>query len=470
MNKLFRIRNPIKRISISTQLFINYIFLFILLIVVLSLAVFYGFKHMENSFGMFFKDASDIAENIDTYGLQGAYKTSKLPVGSYIELLDSDQRVIDQYKSIHSIGYKYSDEEFDKLALNSYQYQIIYMSEEDNDNMLLIYNPKYPANEEEADVLARRILIQAITLFVVSILIVLLIYAKFTSKTIVRPIKEILEGVKTISMGDYSKRINYRSKNELGYLIGAINQMSRKIENEIGLREKSENNRKRLILDISHDIKTPLTNILGYAETLRLSDNINKESKNNYVDIIISNGRKANNLIQDLFELSHIESNNNTITMEDCDLSESIRKILLDYIPELEDNDMSFEFDIPDQRIMIKMNSQKLDRAISNIINNSIKYSGRDTTLRLKLKDLDNRAILIIEDNGIGIPADLAKDIFEPFVRADVSRNSKTGGTGLGLGITKAIVAMHGGTIQLDTSYVDGCRFIISIPKKGMGK
>ncbi|WP_432662248.1 HAMP domain-containing sensor histidine kinase [Wukongibacter baidiensis] len=419
---------------------------------------------MANSFGIFYMDASDILENIDTYGLQRAYETSNLPEGSYIEVLDQDQKVIDQYKSIHDVGYKYSDEEFDKLTINSYQHLIVGMNEE-NDNMLLVYNPKYPENEEKAEALARRILIQTIILFIVSIFTVLLIYAKFTSKTIVRPIKEILEGVKTISLGDYSKRINYKSKSELGYLIEAINQMSEKIEKEIGLREKSEDNRKRLILDISHDIKTPLTNILGYAETLRLSDDISKESRDNYVDIIISNGKKANNLIQDLFELSHIESSNNSIAMESCDLSEFIRKILLDYIPELEDNDMSFEFDIPDQRIMIKMNAQKLDRAISNIINNSIKYSGKGTTLRLELKDLDNRAVLIIEDSGIGIPMDLAKDIFEPFVRADVSRNSKTGGTGLGLGITKAIIEMHGGTIHLDTSYLDGCRFVISIPK-----
>lgn len=464
MIKLLKKLNPIKKLSISTQLFINYIFLFIILILALIVTFTFGALHLDNELGEFDSDTEIILEDIEEFGVEKAFEISKLPEGSYIEILNSELIVIDQHKSIHDNGYKYSYIEFVKLGTDgSYQYQIFHDTGIENGDIVLIYNPKYPENENEALQLIKEIVILIITIFIVIVFLVLLIYSKFTSKTLVKPIQRILEGVKKISKGDYSTRINYNSKNELGYLINAINQMTQKIENEIALRERSENNRKRLILDISHDLKTPLTNVLGYSETLSLSNDLDNELKNKYIDIIISNSKKANNLLQDLFELSHIE-NDTPFLIEECDLSEFLREILIEYIPELEANNMSFDFDIPDEKILVKMHALKLERAISNIINNSIKYSGNNTTLRLKLKSLDDKVVLIIEDNGAGIPTDFAKDIFEPFVRLDVSRNSKTGGTGLGLGITKAIIEKHNGSIKLDTSYRDGCRFIISLP------
>ena len=160
-----------------------------------------------------------------------------------------------------------------------------------------------------------------------------------------------------------------------------------------------------------------------------------------------------------------MENSNSDINLEDRDFSEFVREILVSYIPELDDNNISYDFDIPDKEILVKMNPQKLERAINNIINNSIKYGEKNMSLKLSLKDLGNNAFLTIEDSGLGIPDELSESIFDPFVRADNSRNSKTGGTGLGLAISKGIIKIHGGSIKLDTSYKDGCRFIISIPK-----
>ncbi|WP_165613146.1 sensor histidine kinase [Paramaledivibacter caminithermalis] len=407
-------------------------------------------------------DLTNINESIDTYGPKKAFQIHKLPKGSYIEILDSRLTVINQYKSIHNIGYTYPQANFNKLALNyTLGYELHYSTEKDTIN--LIYISDY--SEVENVKFFKRLYIYILIFFIISVLVVLLIYAKLTSRTLVRPIKKILEGVKTISEGDYSSRINYKSKNELGYLIKSINQMSEKIQHEIDLREKSEEKRKKLLLDISHDLKTPLTNILGYSETLRYGNELEEDLRNKYLDIIISNSKKANNLIQDLFELSHMENNNCDIKLEEHDFSEFIREILVDYIPELDENHIDCCFDIPDKEIIIKMNSQKLERAINNIIDNSIKYSEKNAFLKLRLEDSNNEAVLTIEDNGVGIPCELAECIFDPFVRADNSRNSKTGGTGLGLAISKEIIKIHGGGIELDTSYKDGCRFVITLPK-----
>lgn len=454
--------NPFKKISISAQLFLNYLFLFILLLLVLVLTSVIGAynigKHYEsNEMGPF-----SINESIDSYGPKKAFEIHKLPEDSYIEVLDSKLTVIDQYNSSHNIGYTYPQSIFNRLALNySEGYELHYSTEKDT--ITLIFNNNY--SEAKEIKFFKRLYIYLLLFFIISVLLVLIIYAKLTSKTLVRPIRKILEGVTTISDGDYRTKIDYKSRNELGYLIESINQMSEKIQHEIDLREKSEDNRRKLILDISHDLKTPLTNILGYSETLHHAKELEKDLKNEYLDIIISNSKKANNLIQDLFELSHMENSNSDIPLANRDFSEFIREILVGYIPELDDNNIDYDFDIPDREINVKMDSQKLERAINNIINNSIKYREKNMSLKLKLEDTNNKAILTIEDSGIGIPYEFAESIFDPFVRTDNSRNSKTGGTGLGLAISKSIIKIHGGSIKLDTSYRDGCRFVISIPK-----
>ncbi|WP_432663090.1 HAMP domain-containing sensor histidine kinase [Wukongibacter baidiensis] len=454
--------NPFKKISISVQLFLNYLFLFVLLVLVLILTLAissYSIKNYYDSNGM---NLTSIDEHIDSYGPEKTFEMHKLAEGSYIEILDSELTVIDQYNSTHSIGYTYPQSEFNKLALDySSGYQFYYSNEKETIN--LIYNDVFFRDEDKK--FFKRLQLYILLFFAISVLAVLLIYAKLTSKTLVHPIRKILEGVKTIGNGDYSTRINYKSKNELGYLIESINQMSEKIQHEINLREKSEGNRKKLILDISHDLKTPLTNVLGYSETLYHDNDLGEDLRNKYLNIIISNSKKSNNLIQDLFELSHMENSTSDIRLENQDFSEFIREILVGYIPELDDKGIDYDFDIPDKDIMIKMNSQKLERAINNILDNSIKYGEKNMSLRLKLEDSSSRVFLTIEDSGVGIPSELAESIFDPFVRADNSRNSKTGGTGLGLAISKGIINIHGGDIKLDTSYKDGCRFIVSLPK-----
>ncbi|SHH31946.1 sensor histidine kinase [Tepidibacter thalassicus] len=458
------------KLNISTQFFINYLFLFILLIAIVILSFVTSIIYIEKNYPLPQDDInmSKLYKNINKYGIKKACEIENISSNSYVELLDENLKVISQYNSKHKIGYIYPQKVFNKILINSYNakelnytkyysdFQFYYSK--NTDNILLIALPNqynFPLKNFFAFILS---------FFIISFFIVIVIYAKITSTSIVRPIKKLVHGVNKISNGNYNIKINFKSKNELGLLRDAINQMAQKIQNEINLREKSEKNRKRLILDISHDLKTPLTNIIGYSETLYQNKNLEDDVKNKYLDIIISNSKRANNLIQDLFELSKIESDNNKIEFKNYDICEFIRRILVNYIFELEENGMSYEFDIPEKEIICKISPKHLERALSNIIINSIKYSGKNTTLKLKVKKLSDISVITIEDDGIGINSDSLNDIFEPFVRGDISRNSKTGGTGLGLAITKAIIEKHGGTIYLDKYHKKGCKFIISIP------
>ncbi|WP_099191760.1 sensor histidine kinase [Tepidibacter mesophilus] len=469
---MVKIYNPLRKINISTKLFLNYLFLFVILVFILIFSFVGGIGYIEKQdMGTIDDvDMERLYENIYKYGINKSCETEGIKDNSYVELLDENLRVIDEYNSVHSKGYIYEQKEFNKIIIPNYYYYQYSDDINEKSNSFNIYYSKETGNILLASVPNEEIkFIQNVfkvtfIIFVLVLLIFIIIYAKWTSISLVRPIKSLVKGVNEISKGHYDTRINIKDKNELGILKDSINNMSKKIQEEIFLREKAEKNRKRLILDISHDLKTPLTNIMGYSETIYYDKELDESTKNKYLNIIMSNSKKANDLISDLFELSKIDSDDNKIELKKQDICEFIRILLIDYVFEIEENNMYYEFDIPDYEIMCDISDKYLQRAIGNLIINSIKYSGKESNIKIKVRKSYNNAIINIEDNGIGIKRDSTKDIFEPFVRTDSSRNSKTGGTGLGLAITRAIIKKHRGDIYLDP-YVDkGCNFIISIP------
>ena len=131
----------------------------------------------------------------------------------------------------------------------------------------------------------------------------------------------------------------------------------------------------------------------------------------------------------------------------------------------MEQKGVLYEFSITEDEVEIQFDRKNLDRALSNILLNSIKYNSPGITISIKLLLDNNVASIIIEDNGVGIPKEFQGNIFEPFVRVDTTRNSRNGGTGLGLAISKAIIEKHGGSITLVQDINKGCKFIIKLNK-----
>jgi signal transduction histidine kinase len=129
----------------------------------------------------------------------------------------------------------------------------------------------------------------------------------------------------------------------------------------------------------------------------------------------------------------------------------------------MEQNGVQYEIDITEDEVEIPFDRKNLDRALSNIILNSIKYNEPGITISVKLLIANKKAVIIIKDDGIGIPKEFHESIFEPFVRVDATRNSRTGGTGLGLSISKAIIEKHGGNIYLVRDIDKGCEFVITL-------
>lgn len=300
-----------------------------------------------------------------------------------------------------------------------------------------------------------------IAFYVLLVIISTLLYSRMSASIFTKPLAVLQKNADLFSNGDYSVRSNLGLDNEIGDLEKAFNDMAEQIQQEINLRQKSENSRKQLTLDIAHDLKNPLSIIMGYAEYCLKNPEIIDEK---HIRSIYQNSQRADTLIRNLFELSKLDSSEYTLNTVKTDLSEYLRSKMADFISILESGDFLYEFNIPEYEIHVDIDYQAMDRVISNLMDNTLRYNEKGTKFSLNLQKIDDHAEITFADDGIGIPLDLCEDIFHPFVRTDRSRNSESGGSGLGLSIVEKIVKLHEGTISLVSDVDKGCRFNIRLP------
>ena len=278
------------------------------------------------------------------------------------------------------------------------------------------------------------------------------------------PLRKLSDGTRLLREGDYSARVDLRLKNEFAELQNTFNDMAARIEREMSLRKKSEKDRRRLILDISHDLKNPLSSIQGYTELCRKHPELTEGQKEEYLEVILQNSQRANLLLSDLFELSQMDSPEFSIKPIKTDLCEYLRQSCAEMVPQLEQAGFRYEFDISEENMEAMLDINRFSRIFQNLVDNTIRYNVQGTLVSVSMKAENSQALIYFADDGTGISEPLAEDVFKPFVRGDDSRNSKTGGSGLGLSIAKKIAQAHNGDLILDPNPDKGCTFIITIP------
>jgi signal transduction histidine kinase len=298
----------------------------------------------------------------------------------------------------------------------------------------------------------------ALLTYLLTIALISFIYSRITALKITVPLKKLTDGTRLLREGDYSARVDLNLKNEFAELQETFNGMAARIEHETALRKKAEENRRRLILDISHDIKSPLASIQGYAELLL------GKSQAAELKVIHRSSIRANRLLNDLFELSKLDSPDFTLKTEKTDICEALRQICGEIVPQLESANFKYDFDIPENSVYAMLDTGNFRRIIQNLADNSVRHNSPGCSVSVKLTAEGNAAEIMFADDGAGIPEDIAGRIFEPFVRRDDgSRNSASGGSGLGLSIAKKIAVAHGGDLALCRAD-KGSVFKITIP------
>lgn len=243
----------------------------------------------------------------------------------------------------------------------------------------------------------------------------------------------------------------------LPYLVGAFcySRIVTRQFNELLAQEEAQklarDQRRNLMLsDIAHDIKTPITTICGYSKALS-EGIVAKENRQSYLDAIYAKAMRMDKLITLLFEYVKLESEGFTMRKEPGDLAELTREMAALLYADFEGREMELVLEIPEERMPFEMDRLQLGRAITNLLTNAIRYGKENGRVLVRLQDYE----LTVADDGEPIDPVFAAHIFEPFTRGDRARSSK-GGSGLGLGISKKIVEMHGGRLILNRSFGEG--------------
>lgn len=238
------------------------------------------------------------------------------------------------------------------------------------------------------------------------------------------------------------------------------------------LRKKYEKARNLMLSDIAHDLRTPITTIGGYAKALNDGLVTSDEKRKEYLEAIENKSERMSDLITLLFDYVRLDSENYQLRLEKTDVAELLRENAAFLYADVEEKGMELEIDIPEEPVFLQVDRLQISRVITNLMNNALKHNAQGTTICLQLRELKVAGTLeiVVSDNGTMIDPFVAENIFEPFVLADASRESK-GGTGLGLSIAKKIVEMHGWTIELNQDFERQEKsFVIKIKNKGKGE
>ncbi len=290
----------------------------------------------------------------------------------------------------------------------------------------------------KGDISASTLLPLEILIFVA--LFLLLTYGK------VKYINSLSKGLVEISKGNLNYRVEVKGRDELSILGKNINYMTEELMNLKEREKEIEKNKDRLIVSVSHDLRTPLTSIIGYIKLIKEKHN-EKDDINKYIDIIDNKSNRLEELINDLFEYTKLASCDIKLEKVNISLNEFMRQVVEGMMPVCNQNDLNILLEAPNEELNVNVDPAKMVRVFENIISNAIRYSNKKSNINIKIFKAENGAMVSIENEGKPIKEEELNKIFDMFYRTDGSRNNKTGGSGIGLSIAKSIVELHGGKI-----------------------
>lgn len=273
-------------------------------------------------------------------------------------------------------------------------------------------------------------------------------------------IGKIAAAVQNISEGDLNTEIEVLGDDEFSMIAANLNRMEADIRELMDKERESERTKNELITNVAHDLRTPLTSIIGYLELLSKGVPIPQEMQQKYIEIVYTKAKRLEKLIEDLFGFTKVGKV--SMNVGNVDIVKLLGQILEEFYPSFADKDLVYELvsNVPAKTIIADGNL--LARLFDNLINNAIKYGAEGKKVLVKILAEEEIVTISVTNFGYVIPADELPLIFNKFYRVEQSRSTTTGGTGLGLAIAKNIVDMHGGTIAV-TSDLNGTVFTVKL-------
>lgn len=279
-----------------------------------------------------------------------------------------------------------------------------------------------------------------------------------------RSIDSINQGIKELSRGNFGLTIPIDGNDELTEIARNLNKMAVDIRNIMESERNTEYKKNELITNVAHDLRTPLTSILGYLEIVSTKQ-LSEEDRTRYIEIAYNKSKRLEKLIEDLFTYTKLEFGSVALHLGMVDIVKMMEQMLEEFYPSFYEYGLEYHFETTEKTIMIEADGALLARAFGNLIGNAIKYGKDGKNVNVHIDATASKVTISIINYGEIIPQSDIEKIFEKFYRVDSSRNEERGGTGLGLAIAKNIITMHNGQIGV-RSNLDGTVFDIILNRE----
>lgn len=268
-----------------------------------------------------------------------------------------------------------------------------------------------------------------------------------------------------IAQGHLDHRIPFRLKGSEQHVITSVNALVDSAVQSMDDERKIEKSKDELITNVSHDLRTPLTSIIGYLGLIEDKQYQNEEDILKYTHIAYEKAKQMKNLVDDLFEYTKVQQHGAPVNIMWVDLNQLLEQLTASFALEADRRGIEISSKVVPNPLMIEADPEKLGRVFNNLVANAFKYGNGASYIRITAHQEQDKVVVKVANDGTPIPEKAQSHLFERFYRAEASRSRATGGTGLGLAIVKSIVDLHHGQVTV-SSDADETAFIVTLPLK----
>jgi signal transduction histidine kinase len=282
-----------------------------------------------------------------------------------------------------------------------------------------------------------------------------------------RPLEKLVDAAGRLAAGDLSTRVEVGGLSETATLGAAFNEMARQLEVEAGQRAQLDRLKDEFVLTASHELRSPLTSVQGFAELLMLDRHSLSAKQVETVQIILDNCRHLARLLNDLLDLARSDAGRLALRMAPTELAPLIDEVVRTMRAQTESANQSLGDQIEPGLPVVNVEPDRIRQILVNLITNAHEYSPEGATIGVSARVVGDELEIAVSDDGPGIPETQLDHIFERFTRGEAGLTQRVGGTGLGLAISKSLVELHGGTIAVESAPGQGSTFRFSLPLAG---
>jgi len=282
-----------------------------------------------------------------------------------------------------------------------------------------------------------------------------------------RPLEALVAAAGRLAGGDRSARVRVGGVSEVATLGKAFNEMAAELELEASERDRLDRMKDEFVLTASHELRSPLTSVQGFAELLMMERDSLTPRQVETVEIILDNCRHLVRLLNDLLDLARSDAGRLQVRPQPTQLAPLVDDVVRMMRAQTEASDQTLIERIDPNLPVVNVEGDRIRQILVNLVTNAHEYSPERASIQVSARVADNAVEISVTDNGPGIPPAQLEHIFERFVRGDAGLTQRVGGTGLGLAISKSLVELHGGTITADSEVGRGSTFTVTLPTAG---